>query len=185
MTNYSALSDDHLFALLRDEESYDAFTEIYRRYQGPLYLFAFKRLGNRDEAKDLLHDLFLTLWNNRTSLPESIPLAPYLYRSVKNRIANLIARQHVSDRYLDSLQQFIDEGVQPADHLARHNQLSALIEKEITALPPKMREVFEMSRKENYTRREIADVLTLSEQTVKSHVHSALRILRLKLGSFF
>jgi RNA polymerase sigma-70 factor (ECF subfamily) len=59
-----------------------------------------------------------------------------------------------------------------------------MIESEISALPPKMREVFELSRKLNYTHREIAIQLNLSEQSVRSHVKGALRILRTKFSTF-
>ncbi len=58
----------------------------------------------------------------------------------------------------------------------------AIIEKEIGALPPKMREVFELSRKENLSHKEIAEKLNLSEKTVKKQVNNSLKILRSKLG---
>jgi RNA polymerase sigma factor (sigma-70 family) len=63
--------------------------------------------------------------------------------------------------------------------------LLALIEKEIEALSPKMRQVFEMSRNTTLSRKEIAAELNLSEETVKSHIHHALKTLKTKLGPLF
>ncbi|MNX69237.1 RNA polymerase sigma factor [compost metagenome] len=88
----------------------------------------------------------------------------------------------VSQRYLESFQTYLDTEQNATDYLVRHNELSSLIEKEIAGLPHKMREVFELSRKTNLSRKEIAAELNLSEQTVKSHMHHALKILKAKLG---
>jgi len=60
--------------------------------------------------------------------------------------------------------------------------LADLIEKEIQALPSKMRQIFELSRKQYLSYKEIAEQLEISEHTVKSQVSNALRILKLKLG---
>ncbi|MNE57830.1 RNA polymerase sigma factor [compost metagenome] len=84
---------------------------------------------------------------------------------------------------MDIFQNYLDTNQNATDYLIRHNDLSALIEKEIAALPRRMREVFELSRKTNLSRKEIANELNLSEQTVKSHMHHALRILKTKLGA--
>ena len=59
----------------------------------------------------------------------------------------------------------------------------ACVEAEIAALPPKMREIFELSRKAHLTHRQIAEKLGLSEKTVKKQVNNSLKILRSKLGS--
>jgi RNA polymerase sigma factor (sigma-70 family) len=63
--------------------------------------------------------------------------------------------------------------------------LHQFIEKQIAELPPKTRLVFEMSRKTNLSRKEIAEELQISEETVKSHMHGALKALRVKLGALF
>jgi RNA polymerase sigma factor (sigma-70 family) len=94
----------------------------------------------------------------------------------------VIAHQQVESKYVSSLQRFLEEGYCVTDHQVRERQLAALIEKGISELPPKMREVFELSRKQAMSHKEIAEQLNLSEQTVRTQVKNALRILRLKLG---
>jgi RNA polymerase sigma factor (sigma-70 family) len=66
----------------------------------------------------------------------------------------------------------------------REHQLSQLIEQEINQLPPKMREIFVLSRKHNLSHRQIAEQLDIAEPTVKKQVANALKILRTKLGLF-
>ncbi|MGX5819448.1 RNA polymerase sigma factor [Chitinophaga lutea] len=181
MSNWSTLSDMELVALLKEGDQ-RAYTEIYHRYKKLLYVFALKRLDDADECKDILHELFLAIWARRAELHITGSLSSYLYTAVRNRIIDLMAHREVSDQYMQSFQHYLDKGVSNTDHLVRHKELLALIENEVAALPPRMRQVFELSRKTNYSRREIAEQLGLSEETVKSHLHHALRLLRGKLG---
>jgi len=185
MTAYGSFSDTELTDLLKLGD-HAAFTEIYDRYNGLLYVFAYKRLRSREEAKDLIHELFLTLWTNRENLFFTVSMPAYLYSSVRNRIINFITHQKIADRYIDSFQHYLDNTPSnTTDHLVRHNELNAFIEEEIAALTPRMRQVFELSRKTNLTRKEIAEQLGISEETVKSQMHSALKILKVKLGPLF
>lgn len=181
MSNWSKFSDMELVGLLKEGDQY-AYTEIYHRYKTLLYAFALKRLEDADESKDLIHELFLSLWARREELAITGSLSAYLYTAVRNRIIDLVARREVSDRYIQSFQHYLNKGENNTDYLVRHKELLALIEGEIAALPPKMRQVFELSRKTNCTRKEIAERLGLSEQTVKSHMQHALKLLRSKLG---
>ncbi len=180
----SALPDNELFSLLIGGDN-DAFTEIYDRYNGLLYVFAYKKLCDREEAKDIIHELFLSLWANRENLPTKVNLSAYLYTSVRNRVINVITHQKIATRYIDSFQHYLNTSNCSTDHLVRHNDLLQFIEKQIAGLPHKTRLVFEMSRKTNLTRKEIAMELQISEETVKSHMHGALKALRVKLGALF
>ncbi|WP_222538925.1 RNA polymerase sigma factor [Pedobacter polysacchareus] len=181
MLNYETISDNELAELLRSGDR-AAFTEIYNRYKWLLHTHAYKWMQDREEAKDIIHELFAALWTKRESLSFPDNLSAYLYTAVRNRIFNVISHQKVASQYLNSLQAFIDEEQAAADHLVREKQMTLLIEKEIAALPAKMRAVFELSRKEQLSHKEIAEQLTISEQTVRKHVQHALKILRVKLG---
>ncbi|WP_316749961.1 RNA polymerase sigma-70 factor [Pedobacter gandavensis] len=181
MTPYTTLADTDLVAHLKDGDK-AAFTEIYNRYKGLLYIHAYQKLRNQSEADDVVHELFAVLWTKRTELILRTHLSGYLYQSVRNRILDLISHKKVASEYMLSLQYFIDRNEVETDHLVRANELSARIEREISALPPKMKAVFELSRKANLSHKEIAEKLELSESTVKKHVNNALKILRGKFG---
>jgi len=159
-----------------------AFTEIYNRYKGLLYIHAYKMLRDEEEAKDVLHELFAALWARGKDLVLHTSLSNYLYSAVRNRVLDVVSHKQVESVYLESLQHFMEEGDCITDHLLREKDLAAIIEREIAALPAKMREVFELSRKANLTHKEIAEQLKISEQTVKKQVSNALKILRVKLG---
>lgn len=182
MAGYSTYTDQELVALLRQGDHL-AFQEVFERYHVLLYVFAYKRINDREEAKDMVHDLFASVWEKRVDLNISGALLPYLYTVLKNRIFDLYKHKQVTQRYLDTFQEYLNVEPEAADFRVRHNDLSALIEKEIAALPEKMRMVFELSRNTDMSRKEIAEKLGLPEETVKSRMHSSLKILKGKLGS--
>jgi RNA polymerase sigma factor (sigma-70 family) len=144
MAAYSTHTDQELVPLLKDGDQY-AYTELYNRYKTLLYVFSLRRLANREEAKDLIQELFLTLWSKREELAIIGSFKTYVFTALRNKILDVIAHQKVSSRYLDSFQSYIDGSEGTTDHLVRTKELMGLIEKEISMLPPKMREVFELS----------------------------------------
>jgi len=183
MTIYSQLSDHELVSRIREGDE-ASFAEVYNRFYGLLYIHAHKRLRNEEEARDVIHELFASLWAKRDSFSITTNLSGYLYSSIRNRILDMITHKKVEEKYIGSLQHYIDHDHIYADYRVRERDLVTLIEREISFLPPKMREVFELSRKSHLSHKEIAAVLDLSEQTVRTQVKKALRILRLRLGLF-
>jgi RNA polymerase sigma-70 factor (family 1) len=180
-SNYGSLSDLELTNLLR-VGNHTAFAEIFERYEELLYNFAFKKLGDQEESKDLIQDLFVTLWNNRLSFELKTRLSSYLYRAVLNRVLDLFKHRAIKEEHIRSLQQKIELTAEGADYMIREKDIERLIEMEIAALPEKMREVFIMRRKQFLSNREIGEKLGISEQTVETHMKRALRVLRSRLG---
>jgi RNA polymerase sigma-70 factor (family 1) len=184
MQAYSTLSDIELVPLLCAADKY-AYTEIYKRYRGLLYVYACKIFKDEDEAEDVVQEIFVSLWNKKESLVLNSNLSVYLYGSVRHKFFNSLDHEKVRANYRASLSTFIDSGEYTTDNLLREKELIYLIEKEVRLLPPKMREVFELSRKENLSHKEIAERLNISDKTVKKQMNNAIKILRIKLGPFF
>ncbi|WP_257667448.1 RNA polymerase sigma factor [Parapedobacter tibetensis] len=183
MAKYSDLSDGELTSLLKEGDR-EAFTAIYDRYFRLLHTHAYKWLRNREETRDVIHEIFLRLWEKREFLSLEHGLPGYLYTSVRNMIFNLLSRKRIESEYLISLGGFINQGECMTDHLVRERQLVEMIEYELASMPPKMRKVFQLSRKENLSHKEISETLDISEQTVRKHIQHALKILRFRLGLY-
>lgn len=180
VNSYTNLDDESLSVLLQLGNE-QAFSEIYERYKGVLYIHAVKMLKDRDEAQDVIQELFTKLWNKRESLTINTSLSAYLYTAVRNRILDIFSHEKVVAIHQQSLQDFINQGEYHTDNYIREKELSLLIEKEISALPPKMKEVFELSRKEHFSYLQIAEQLDISENTVRKHITKALARLRSKI----
>lgn len=184
MDTYSGLDNQQLMDLVRQHDE-QAFTEIYNRYKGVLFVHAYRMLENTEEAKDIIQDLFTVLWSRRSEIILTGSLTSYLYAAVKNRILDQMAREKTRDRYIDSLAGFIEEGEYITDHQLRENELNLLIEKEMALLPAKMRRIFEMSRVDHLSHKEIAAEMNISDKTVKKQISNALIILRKKIDVAF
>jgi RNA polymerase sigma-70 factor (ECF subfamily) len=177
-------NDENLFFLLKEGNPI-AYKKIYDRYKYALYIHAYRMLKDEEEAKDLIQELFVVLWDKRESIDVRMSLSAYLYGAVKNRVLDLIAHKKIRDNYEVSLQSFLTAGNCITDYALREKELSSIIEREIAYLPSKMRNVFELSRNEHLSYKEIAAKLDISDKTVKKQVNNAIKILRLKLGSLY
>jgi RNA polymerase sigma-70 factor (family 1) len=181
MEDYSNHSDQDLVNLLK-AGNLSAFNEIYERFNGLLYIYARKMVKDKDEAEDLVQEVFITLWDKAGSLELKNFLSSYLYSAVRYKFFDLVSRRKVRSDYAAAFQTLIEDASWTTDDYINEKELSALVEKEVANLPVKMREVFELSRNAGLSHREIAGKLNLSEKTVRNHVNHALKILRIKLG---
>jgi RNA polymerase sigma-70 factor, ECF subfamily len=181
--SYSNFQDQELLILFQ-EGSEEAFNEIYQRYRASLYLHALKMLKDRDEAQDVIQEVFTKLWHKGDTLVLSTSLSSYLYTAVRNRILDIFSHEKLVAKHQESLQAFIDKGEFITDNLIREKELASVIEREIAELPPKMREVFELSRKGHLSYAEIAEDLNIAENTVRKQISKALKRLKPRLADF-
>ncbi|SMO38819.1 RNA polymerase sigma factor [Solitalea koreensis] len=181
MLSYREYTDNELFCLLK-QGKHGAYAEIYKRYWASLFRHARKILQNDEEAKDVVQDIFTTLWLKAPEINLTSSLSTFLYASVRNKIFDLIDKNKVRRNYLASLESFIVAAEATTENQIHEKELALLIEKEFAALPPKMREVFELSRKSDLSYKEIADKLDISDNTVKKQISNALKILRPRLS---
>lgn len=182
MSDHYASTDEKLFASLKDGDS-AAFDAIYNRYHGILFIHAYRLLQDKEEARDVVQDIFATLWTKAAVIELKSSVAGYLYKAVRNRVLDMIAHKKIVSGYLESLNQFMQEGSGTTDHYIREQELIRVIEREVELLPPKMREVFQLSRMSNMSHKEIATRLQISDKTVKKQINFAIRALKLKLTS--
>lgn len=179
MSAYAKYPDSFLVERL-NQEDYQAYTEIYERYWALLWQHAFRMLGDEDDAKDAVQDVFTMLWAKRSELVLAGKLSAFLYSSLRNRVLNVIDYAKVRSTYMASLEKFIDAGEYTTDNQVREKELSRIIEDNLAALPEKMRRVFEMSRLQQLSYREISEKLYISDNTVKKQISKALKILKAK-----
>ncbi|TCD05935.1 RNA polymerase sigma-70 factor [Pedobacter frigidisoli] len=177
MIDHRTYTDLELLVLIKAGDQV-AFTEIYDRYWRILYAHIYKMLRDEDGAKDIMQDVFSKIWADAAKLSEPVNFAGYLYTIARNKVLNTIRQQKFQNDYLESLAAYANDISETTLHYLDERDLAAAIEREIFALPPRMRQVFEMSRKENMSYKEIGQRLGTSEQTVKKQVGKSLKIIR-------
>lgn len=184
MNAYRSLSDSELADLLSNRDK-NALEEIYLRHWAGLYDYARKLLRDDAAAEDVVQDLFTSLMTNISKLLITSSLQSYLFNAIRNRVIKAYYKDQNRQKYVTSLKAFIDRGEYATDELVLEREMRQRIEAAIATFPPKMREVYEMSRIENISRSDIAKATHVSENTVKTQMTRALKILRSKLNFFF
>jgi RNA polymerase sigma-70 factor (ECF subfamily) len=182
MKTYGEYTDQELTDLLKGGNR-AAFNEIYNRYSGLLYVYAFRITnGEEEDAKDMVQELFISLWDKRGQVIFTSSLSSYLYTAVRYRFLKLVAHRKVRAGYAEDFLKVMEEGVAATDLYILEKELMREVEQHVDALPEKMARIFRMSRFEFKSTEEIAAEMNLSEKTVRNLMSSAVKTLRLKVG---
>jgi RNA polymerase sigma-70 factor (ECF subfamily) len=178
----TGLTDQELLAQLRNGNE-DAFDVIFRTYYARLVHFGEAMLGERAPAEELAQDVMLELWKRRTSLTVDTSLQGYLFRATRNRTLNYIRHEKVVKRgSAFAAQEMTTDAV--ADSQIRQDQIDAALHAAVSTLPPRCREVFELSRSQGLKYSEIAATLGISIKTVEAQMGKALKIVRELMSSY-
>ena len=180
MSKYSDFDDVKLLELIKLNSDKVAYATIFKRYNGLIYSHVYNKVRNQQDSEDILQDIFVKFWAKRENLDLNFTFPGYLFLVARNLVIDYVRKKRIG---LNSENIFITSsnnvGVTP-DLLLREKEFSLMIEYEISQLPPRMREVFELKRQKFLTVKEISQELGISEATVATHMKSALKILRLK-----
>lgn len=177
--NVQRHTDEELLALMRQGEA-KAFEAVYHLYAERLIHYASARLQSLEEARDMIHDLFVQLWVQRAELSVTVHLGAYLFASVRYRIIDHFRRSEVRRRYQDSLP-VAAQTVMDSDQSVRSKDAGQMLQRAIAELSPRLQEVFSLSRFQYLTTAQIAEKLGTSERTVKNQLTSALAQIRAKM----
>jgi len=179
MGNYSKHTDEEL-ALLLKHAGPDVFKEIYDRYWDRLLNAAYKRVKNTETCEEIVQDVFTKLWTNRTSLIFTTGLGNYLYTAVRYNVIDHYRKHAIRENFITSeqVQLKLDNSTEEYIFL---NDLKKHIDMMIAKLPVKCRSVYQLSRIEFKTNKEIASELNISEKTVEGHLTKALQSLRVTI----
>lgn len=156
-----------------------AYLEIYNRYHAQLYSSARKRGLSAEIAEEIVQDLFINLWQQRTTISIHSSLSGYLFTAIRNLVLNQIQKESVRILFQDSLKVHQNDYDNSTEEYVLANDLDQSISKNILALPEKCRSVFELSRKHHKSNKQIAIELGISEKTVENHMTRAIKHLRL------
>lgn len=157
------------------------FEEIFISYFPKVRTFAAILLKSDQEGEDIAQDIFVKLWEN-PELWERNLVKNYLYTMSKNHVLNRIKRKNIENRYLNSQIDLhsledITEFKDPLNEI-HTKELQLLFKLALESLPEKRRQIFELSRFENLTNKEIAEKLNLSVRTVEQHIYLVLKDLK-------
>jgi RNA polymerase sigma-70 factor (family 1) len=177
------VSDVHLWRLVKDGDT-KAFSELYEKYWLLLYNAVYWRVCSEDAAKDIIQNVFISLWEKRSAIDIRENVEGYLKVAAKHSVLNYFKAEETRAKHYKHAVAAFTEGVNIIEETIRDKELNNIYREEIARLPEKMREIFVLSRQQGLTAEQIAVQLDLSPQTVKNQLTSALKKMRIRFGPY-
>jgi len=169
-----------LVSRLRNKDKV-AFGLVFNEQFGVLTSYALRFLDEREDAEEIVQDVFVKFWDKCSELDPDSSIKSYLYRSVHNTCLNHIKHKKVKDAYRLHVIHHMEHTSELSWEKKDPEKLRREIMKEINNLPPRCSEIFKLSRLDGLKYQEIADHLKISVKTVEVQMGKALRVLREKL----
>jgi len=155
---------------------------IYKQYWSKLYIYAFNVLHEREICEDIVQEIFIDLWRKRDDV-QIADLNSYLYQSVKYQIFNHFRKSKYKEQLLMKFD-LIEEQYK-IDEFYEKEELKTHVNEVITKLPEHRRIIFQMSRHEGLSNREISEKLNISQQTVKNQISASIKYIRKSMKNFY
>ncbi|GAB4034827.1 RNA polymerase sigma factor [Spirosoma jeollabukense] len=156
-----------------------AFATLYRHYRTPAFKFCLYLLKDQEEAENMVHDVFIKIWERRTSINPSLNFSSYLFTCLRNMAFDYLKQveksQLLKQRYLDRMQSVHEE--EADDQEAR----LTLLQTAIDSLSDKRKVILLLNIEGGKSYQEIAELLRISKNTVKNQLVKAKQVLREKL----
>jgi len=154
---------------------------IYNTYHKRIYAFAYSYLKVKDDALDVMHEVFMKLWENRHHLESDTNLEAFVFTITRNTVLSIFRKKATEKKYLAYLSSIVVQLDNNTQNSLDYTFLKESLGKLVENLPPKRKQVFLISRNEGLSNKEIAQRLEISEKTVEDHMTKALAFLRGKM----
>ena len=155
-----------------------SFAKLYDIFWPGLLQHISTKITNVQVAEDIVHDLFISLWNRRTTILDIESIPAYLYSACRYMILSYYRKNALTNHSGYELEEEIADREQPLEERLYYRYLLDMLDIEIEKLPEKCRQIFKLSRYSYLTNREISEKLSISESTVENHINKAIRRLR-------
>jgi len=177
---HATVSREQQWLLGLREASTEAFEALYDSLSPPLLRYAWALTRDENAIYDIIQEAFLKLWQKRAELDPNLPIRAWMFRVVRN----LAYKTHRTRRIRSEVALDVDPAqADNPESSYRGQELYVLVQRWIAEMPPRRREVFQLSRVGGLSHHEIAEALSISNKTVNNHLVEGLRFLRTKLRS--
>ncbi|MGB5895603.1 MAG: RNA polymerase sigma-70 factor [Ignavibacteriaceae bacterium] len=160
-----------------------AFEELFNLYCQQLINFSTNYVTDKQIAENIVQDVFVSVWQNRTNLDPSKMIKAYLFTAVKNNSLKHLRHLKIETKGIVGNPSYISDDERP-DKKLDENEMELKIHQAVNELPEKCKEIFKMNRFENLKYAEIAAILDISIKTVETQMGRALKKLRERLKPY-
>ena len=162
--------------------SFHAFERLYNMYSGKLYNFIMRiSSGNQYMAEEVVQSTFIRIWEVRAKVDSDASFISFLCTIAKNLLMNMYQRQTVEYVYNEYLKNTgVDRDSQTEESIDLRF-LNEYIDSLAEELPAQRKKIFILSKRQNYTNKEIAEMMGISESTVATQLSLAVKFMREQL----
>jgi RNA polymerase sigma-70 factor (ECF subfamily) len=155
-----------------------AFTVIYKFYRNDVYGYSISMLKTNELAEEIVQDVFLNIWKHRDRLNPDLSFKSFVFTTTRNLTLNLISKVANNRKLKEAVFYSSQKAYSTTDNKIIQADYESLKNQAIELLPPKCRIIFELSRNEDMSYKEISEKLNISLSTVKGQTSKALAIIR-------
>ena len=177
------MEENELILLLK-QSNQEAFTTLYKKYWKQVYNFSRLYLTSQSVAEEVVQEVFIKVWESRDFMREGDNFKGLLFIITRNLIFNMHRKNLNEDFYKMTVLSAMENSYDIEEEIDAKN-LGEYIDLLIADLPPRRREIFNLSRKENKSYKEISQLLGVSEKTIENQIGEALKFLRKNLILLF
>jgi RNA polymerase sigma-70 factor (family 1) len=170
--------DDYELVRSLKEGEQEAFQKLYQKYHGKLYAHVIKFAKSQSLAQDVLHDVFVKIWENRASLKEELSFQSYLFTMAKNHLLNLLKRASHENSILQEILIHTEKASTVTENTLCYLETRKLLNEAVRKLPPQRKKIFQLCRQEGLSYEEVASQLGISKGTVNSQMVKSLKSIR-------
>lgn len=168
---------DLVTLLTKDDEA--AFSELYIRYKDKLYYFCLYLLKSKEEANDIVQEIFIRIWESRSFINPDLSFSSFLYTMARNRIMNFFRDMDIDTKVKEIVASQKITVEETTESQIIYTEYQEILQAAIEQLPTQRKRIFNMSRIENMSHKEIAAELDISVNTVQEHISEALKFIKI------
>ena len=169
--------DPALLNLLKNGD-HRAFEQLFERYAQKVFVFSLTYLKDEDEAQEVVQEVFLKIWLNRTNLKTDTSFQSYLFTIAFNLIRKSFNRKARNDQYMLEVIDTLDAGQDVVDYETNYGLITEKLEQFIGEMPEKRKKIFILRNKQGRSVREIAEEMGISVKTVENQITEAMKYLK-------
>ena len=161
--------------------SYKAFDKIYQLYAKRLYAYSLQFTKSAEDSEEIIQDVFVKLWTNREKIRQEDTLRSLLFIMTKHHVINAFHSKVNEPVYEDYIDYKNELSINDTGRNLEYEEFVERFTKTVEKLPSTQQKIVILSKIQQLSNKEIAEELSLSEQTVKNQMSIALKVLRQKL----
>ncbi|MGD2034625.1 MAG: RNA polymerase sigma-70 factor [Bacteroidales bacterium] len=168
----------HLTAVRLKKGDIKSFEFFFNEMKDSIYYFAYTYFKEKEISREIVQDVFVRLWEKRDSINPKLNLRSYLFTIAKNIILDNLRKKDFEIKYYREIQFVSTDVYNNTENELIFSDYLLQLQRAIDTLPPRRKQIFQLSRDQHMSYREISENLSISVNVVENQISKALKQIR-------